>query len=170
MRRPAQLLPWLSEIELLEWLRDARTADEYRRRLTVWLTHFGKWYAHEVADMIGVSKQAVWLWISQYNRRGPTGLHRQGRGGRRWGFLTWEEEEALLASLADEAKDGKVITAPQVHSRVRKVVGKPVTLAYVYRLLHRHGWRKIGPRPRHVKADPHAQEEFKKNSLSWLPP
>jgi transposase len=170
MRRPAQLLPWLSEVELLEWLRDARTADEYRRRLTVWLTHFGTWYAHEVAEMVGVSKQAVWLWISQYNRRGPTGLYRQGRGGRRWGFLTWEEEEALLASLADEAKEGKVITAPQIHRRVRTAVGKPVTLAYVYRLLHRHGWRKIGPRPRHVKADPHAQEEFKKNSLSWSPP
>jgi hypothetical protein len=37
-----------------------------------------------------------------------------------------------------------------------------VSLAYVYRLLHRHGWRKLGPRPRHPKAQPAVQERFKK--------
>ena len=45
-------------------------------------------------------------------------------------------------------------------------VFKEVSLAYVYRLLRRHQWRKLGPRPRHVKADPEAQEAFKKNSRS----
>jgi len=29
-------------------------------------------------------------------------------------------------------------------------------------MLERHGWRKIAPRPSHPKADPQAQEAFKK--------
>jgi hypothetical protein len=32
----------------------------------------------------------------------------------------------------------------------------------VYRMLDRHGWRKLVPRPRHPKADVAAQAAFKK--------
>ena len=32
----------------------------------------------------------------------------------------------------------------------------------MYRLLHRHRWRRLAPRPPHVKADRQWQEEFKK--------
>jgi hypothetical protein len=32
----------------------------------------------------------------------------------------------------------------------------------MYRLLDRHGWRKLMPRPRHPKADPQAKEQLKK--------
>jgi transposase len=105
----------------------------------------------------------VWRWISQYNRQGPAGLARKGRGGRRWAFLTLGRERELLAALQEEAGRGQVLTAKQIHGRVRQAVGKKVSLDYVYRLLHRHGWRKLGPRPRHVEADPQAQAEFKKN-------
>jgi len=37
-----------------------------------------------------------------------------------------------------------------------------VSLAYVYRLLRRHQWRKLGPRPRHVKAIPRPKKSLKK--------
>jgi hypothetical protein len=36
-----------------------------------------------------------------------------------------------------------------------------VARSTVYRLLDRHGWRKVTPRPRHPKADPAAQAAFK---------
>jgi len=51
----------------------------------------------------------------------------------------------------------------QMLPEICQVAGAEVSLAYVYHLLRRHQWRKLGPRPRHVKADPQAQEEFKKN-------
>ena len=75
-----------------------------------------------------------------------------------------DQERELLAALQEEAGRGQVLTAKQVHGRVRQAVGKKVSLDYVYRLLHRHGWRKLGPRPRHGQADPQAPAEFKKNS------
>jgi len=161
----------LSELELLEWLRSAESRAAYQRRLAVWLTYLRHYPAREVATLLGVSTPAVWRWLSQYNDQGPAGLARQGRGGRRWAFLTLDQEHELLGALQAEAGRGRVLTAKQIHGQIRRAVGKAVSLDYVYRLLHRHGWRKLGPRPRHVKADPEAQAEFKKNSRnSWRKP
>ena len=113
--------------------------------------------------MLGVSKQAVWLWLGQYNKHGPAGLGRKGRGGRRWSLISWEEEEALLKSLENRAVEGQVLTAKQLLPEVSQAVGHEVSLGYVYALLRRHRWRKLGPRPRHVRAKREIQEEFKKN-------
>ena len=43
-----------------------------------------------------------------------------------------------------------------------KKVGHPVARFTIYRLLERHDWRKIAPRPRHPKADSEDQDAFKK--------
>ena len=163
MRGPAQIEPWLSEEELLAWIREAANRQAYQKRLAIWLTKIGPFPAHEVARMLGISKQAVWLWVSQYNQEGPEGLLRQGRGGRRWSLLSWLQEGALLGSFEKRALEGEWITVKQMLPEICQVAGAEVSLAYVYRLLRRHQWRKLGPRPRHVKADPQAQEEFKKN-------
>lgn len=164
MRRPARIEPWLSERELRVWLLQAATRQNYQRRLAIWLTHAYRFHAEQIAWMLQVSVQAVWLWVGQYNKQGPGGLERVGRGGRRWAFLSWTDEEALLAKFAARAGRGEVITAKALGPEIEAAAGRKVSLDYVYRLLHRHQWRKMGPRPRHVQADPEAQEEFKKNS------
>jgi len=164
MRRPARIMPWILPEEMAVWVREAPGKADYQKRLAIWLTAIGPYHARKVADLLQVSPQAVWLWVSQYNRNGPEALTREGRGGRRWGFLSWEQEEALLSSLRARAMKGEVLTATALWPEVRRAMGREVSLDYVYRLLHRHGWRKLGPRPRHVKADPAAQEAFKKNS------
>ena len=164
MRRPAQIKPWLSTEELAVWVQEGLDREAYRRRLAIWLTHIGPFHAHQVATMLQVSKQAVWLWVGQYNRDGPQGLQRKGRGGRRWSYLSWAEERRLLRTLKERAMQGEVLSAVQILPEIHKAVGKRVSLGYVYKMLHRHGWRKLGPRPHHVKVDKEAQEEFKKNS------
>ena len=163
MRPPAQLVPWLSPDELAIWVREAPDKASYQKRLAVWLT-FLRHPAPEIADYLQVSIPAVWLWIKQYNQQGTGGLVRRGRGGRRWSFLSVAEEELLLLSWEQRALRGEVLTAAQLQPEVEAKVGQPVSRDYVYRLLHRHQWRKLGPRPRHLKADLQAQEEFKKNS------
>ena len=164
MKTPARISDWLSEEELAAWIEDAPDKAAYQKRLSIWLTHVGPFHAQKVAGLLRVSKQAVWLWVGQYNREGPGGLSRQGRGGRRWAFLTWEEEAALLAKIEQRAMKGEVLTAKGVWTEVAKAVGREVSLDYVYRLLHRHEWRKLMPRPQHAKADPERQAAFKKNS------
>ena len=48
-------------------------------------------------------------------------------------------------------------------------IGKEVASSTVYRLLERHGWRKVVPRPRHPKTDVAAQAVFKKTSSPSAP-
>jgi transposase len=164
MRSPASISPWLDDEELAAWVQEASDKFSYQKRLAIWLTHTGSFHAQRVADLLQVSKQAVWLWLGQYNREGPSGLKRSGRGGRRWAFLSWEAEEALLGRFEKRALKGEVVTAKMLWSEVSAALGRKISLDYIYRLMHRHQWRKLSPRPSHVKANPRRQEAFKKNS------
>ncbi|MGA2722698.1 MAG: winged helix-turn-helix domain-containing protein [Bryobacteraceae bacterium] len=164
MRPPARIEPWLDTVDLQTWVREAPDKASYQRRLAIWLTHVGQLAAHQVAEFLCASKQAVWLWIAQYNQQGPEGLQRQGRGGRRWAYLSAKEEETFLRHWLPRAAEGQVLTAQQLRSQLEKRLERRVSLGYVYGLLHRCGWRKLGPRPRHPQASPGAQARFKKNS------
>lgn len=163
MRNPAVIKKWMTEKELQNWIQEPIDQKDYQKRLSIWLTITGPFHAHQVATMLGISKQAVWLWTSQYNKRGPDALRRQGRGGRRWSFLTLKEEAKILASISAKATKGEITKAKQVLPEIHRLLGKEVSLAYVYKLLKRHRWRKLDPRPRHIKANIKIQEDFKKN-------
>ena len=162
MRGPAQIKPWLSTQEMAIWVNDAPTKDAYRHRLAIWLTHIGPFHAQRVATLLQVSVQAVWLWLNQYNKQGPEGIEREGRGGRRWGFLSWPEEQELFQSFYARAGKGEIINAKKIYGNICEKLDKKVSLDYVYRLLHRHGWRKVGPMPRHPKTNTENQALFKK--------
>lgn len=166
MKPPAELKPWLDTDGLLTWVRDAQSRNEYQRRLAVWLTHIGPFPARQVATLLGVSIPSIWKWVGEYNRSGPPALERQGRGGRHWAYLTLEQEAALLRRHEARALRGEVLTAKHLHAEVERTAGRPVSMAYVYKLLRRQNWRKLSPRPRHIKSDPAAQADFKKNSRS----
>ena len=103
MRLAAKIKGWLGKEQLLEWVQQAGDKCSYQKRLAIWLTAVGGLHAHVVAEMLGVSKQAVWKWIGQYNEYGPGGLWRQGRGGRNWAFLSEVEEANILYQVLKEA-------------------------------------------------------------------
>lgn len=151
MRRPALIQPWLSEKELKAWVRKARSREEYQKRVAIWMTAMGPFPAHRVASLLVVSKQAVWLWVSQYNRLGPDGLQRQGRGGRRRAYLSLAQEAALLKSLQSRAQRGEPATARQVQEEVSQATRIKVSISYIYRLFDRIGWRRLGARARHPR-------------------
>ena len=107
MSKPASIHSWLLPEDLQTWVREARGRDEYQRRLASWLTYLGPFPAHHVARLLGVSKQSVWRWVSQYNQRGPQGRERQGRGGG--AGRTWPGRRRSLAwpvSRSVPSRDG----------------------------------------------------------------
>jgi transposase len=148
MRKPAVIQPWLSEKKLEAWVRTARAREEYQKRIAIWMTVKGPFPAHRVASLLLVSKQAVWLWVSQYNRQGPGGLERQGRGGRRRAYLSLDQEKALRESLKRDAERGKIPRAREVQDEISEVTRRTVSISYVYRLFKRIGWQKLGARGR----------------------
>jgi len=118
--------------------------------------------AQEIALHTGVSVTTVHRVISVYNRLGAAAMETPGKGGRRHEYLTLPEEKAFLAPFFAQAERGEIATVAQIQGAYETKVGHEVDDSTIYRLLHRHDWRKLMPRPRHPKADPQAQEHFKK--------
>ena len=118
--------------------------------------------AEEIARHCGVSKATVHQVISTYNRLGVVAVETPGKGGRRHQYLTREEEEQFLAPFFARAEAGEIATVREIWQAFETRVGHQVDDSTIYRLLDRHGWRKLMPRPRHPKADPQAQKQFKK--------
>lgn len=130
--------------------------------------------AEQIAKHCGVAPATVHQLISAYNRRGVAAVETPGKGGRRHQYLTLEQEQDFLALFFDQARAGTIATAAQVKQAFEARVGQEVDESTIRRLLDRHGWRKLMPRPVHPKADPAEQAAFKKTSRDWskrqLPP
>lgn len=167
MRAPAKIVAWMDPDRLASWVHDAPSKEIYRRRLAIWWTTRGR-HAHEVAELLLTSARTVRYWIHQFNAGGPTALDEENFGGRRWAYLSEAEERAVLARLRPRARAGRLVTVAEMRAAVEASIGHAVSDGYLYNLLHRHEWRKVVPRPRHVRADPEAQEAYKKTSpRSW---
>ena len=76
-------------------------------------------------------------------------------GGRRRENMSYEEEKTLLAKAL---KGGVLIVGP-VKAAYEEVVGHSIPDSTMYRILARHGWRKIVPDTEHPKSDPMARED-----------
>jgi transposase len=156
-----------SEQELERLASREKGADLAKRLRTVLLAKQG-FTAPEVATCTGFSRRTVQDWVARYNQEGLRGLEtRPGRG--RKGPLTAEEAERLQRRIeaGPLPEDGVcVLRGLDVQRILQQEFGKLRSLDSVYRLLHRLGFSSLVPRPRHPKADPAAQEEFKKKCAS----
>jgi len=120
--------------------------------------------SYQVAEAVGLNSGTVRQIQFRYFKAGESELIGVGRGGRHNENLSLEEEDRLLAGFEDKSKIGGVLVASEVKAAYEKAVGQKVFKSTVYRMLARHGWRKIAPKSSHPKADLKAQEDFKKNS------
>ena len=69
------------------------------------------------------------------------------------------------------AERGELVVVWPLKTALSQELGRPVRASVVYRMLERHGWRKVAPDTRHPKSDPAVQAEWKKKRYrkSWRP-
>ncbi len=145
-----------------EVLSRAQTVEELRQAQSVLFPLTLGLSLKQTAQAIGVSVG----WACQLRRRflkegGPA--QHPVRGGRRRENLSREQEAEVLAPFLEKAKSGGMLIVTEVKTALEERLKRPVALASVYNLLHRHGWRKLSPDKRHRKSDPLVQEDWKKN-------
>jgi len=87
------------------------------------------------------------------------------RGGRYREHMSINEEVSFLEPFEEQSKTGSIVVVGSIKKAYEAKIGKKVAESSIYRLLERHGFRKIVPYKRHKKADTQAQEAFKKTSL-----
>jgi transposase len=104
--------------------------------------------------------------IARYNRLGPAAIEQSAKGGRHHDYLTLEQEQAFLQPFFARAERGEIATVEQIQQAFEAEVQHAVHVNTIYRLLHRHGWRKLAPRARHPKANQQEQAAFQKKTSS----
>src|SRR4028119_1972099 len=169
MARVTQAAPHLSADAVKRKMDTAPTITQRSRWRIVYNALVEPRSAKSIALHTGVSVPTVRAVISRYNRYGPVALDTPGKGGRRNQHLSLADEAAFLAPFFERAAKGQVATRHEIQAALEARLGCSVHHSVVYRLLHRHGWRKLAPRSRHPKADDAEQEAFKKTSLRRLP-
>jgi len=125
----------------------------------------------QTAAALGVGRASVGRYQAKVRRRlmHPSQLDAQW-GGRRRAAMSLDEEREFLEPWAEQSADGGMLIIGPLRAALAQRLGRTVTHSVVYRLLARHGWRKVSPDTRHPKNDPSVQEEWKNNSLKcWQP-
>lgn len=125
----------------------------------------------QTAALLGVSRATVPRLQNELRRRcAKPGVAAPARGGRRHELMTAEEEREFLAPWAQLASTGNMLVVSPLRAALSQKLGRTVRASVVYRLLERHGWRKVAPDTRHPKSDAQVQEDWKKNCpKTWLP-
>jgi transposase len=118
--------------------------------------------AEEIARDTGVSVTTVRRVISSYNRLGLAAIETPGKGGRRHDYMSVEQERRFLQPFFARAAHGEIATAEEIQRAFEAEIKHEVHITSIYRLLDRHGWRKLVPRPRHPKANAEEQAACKK--------
>ncbi len=154
---------------LAERLKRAGSHSEYQRIQCVLIRATLGSSAAEIAQLLGWSTATVHVMHSRWAKEGEAIFEVRGRGGRHHQHLTTRQEQELLRPFVERAQAGGMLTVAEIQQAYRERAGKAVARSTVYRLLERHGWRKIVPRPRHPKADVAAQAAFKKTSPRGTP-
>ena len=106
--------------------------------------------AKEVSDATGYHTNYVSRLVTKYCNKGLEGIIGNHYGGNRRN-LSVEEEKAILPSFKECAEKGQIIEISEIARAYQEAVDHPVSPTHIYRVLHRHGWRKVMPRSRHPK-------------------
>ena len=80
--------------------------------------------------------------------------------------MSLEEESALLDEYMKNAEEGHILSVQEIACEYEKRVGHNISSGQIYRVLHRHGWRKVMPRSKHPKK---ASEEVIETSKKLTP-
>jgi transposase len=153
-------------LEQLQELADRqKRTREHRRFRAVVLARQGH-TADQIADILDCARRPVQRWIARYNHGGVQALL-EGRHAGRTPRLKPDREPAFRRRVEagpDPAADGTCAFHGGDFQRIlEREFGVLMGLGGVYALLHRLGYSRLCPRPRHPETDPAAQAEFKKN-------
>jgi len=162
MARPA------SGVECIEAARklfkSARTAEELRMAQAVLLPLEMGLSLEETARIIGRSKGATCNMRIRFVQisAGQRPASRSKRTLRNRAKADLERERQILDETLHESATGGVVVVFQLKPVVEAKLGKTMALSTLYRMLARHGWRKLALNTQHPQGDPQAREAWKK--------
>lgn len=144
----------------MEAAEKAKTCDDLRAAQAVLIPGLLDIPDRITGKIIGRSRVTV----VQLRKKFSTAKQTQNRnwGGRRSGYMTIAQERQFLSEFLDQAAHGGILVVSKIQQAFEAKVGRKVAQTTIYRMLDRHDWRTIIPRPRHPNSSAEAQEGLKK--------
>lgn len=148
-----------------EEIKTARRANKNKRiekRLEVLQMRCEGKSQQEIVAKTGFHRSYVCSLIKKYFEEGIQSVAESHYGGNRRN-MSFEEEAKLLEQFRQGAEQGQMLDIHEIEDAYIQKVGHSTGCAQIYRVLHRHGWRKIMPRSKHPqKASEEVIETSKK--------
>jgi transposase len=143
-------------------MKESKNSAHFRRIQCVYLAMLHpNMTAEEIAATTLFTARNVGYILADYRASGLVAME-DARGGRHRENLTLAQETELLAPFEKESQNGSIITISKVKKAYEEKVGREVAESTIYRILNKHGFRRLVPYRRHKKADKAEQEDFKK--------
>lgn len=162
MPRSLTPLPPNTEKHMRDLLRRVSTVWEHRRIQCV-LLRAREMRAEDIAPIVGLHTASVWRIWAGYLSFGDDALLGEKRGKARGNaHLSLQQEKQFLQPFFAQAEKGQLLTVRMVHAALRECIGNDISPVTTFRMLRRHGWRKIVPLPAHPKGNKSQREKFKK--------
>ncbi len=116
--------------------------------------------AKEIAAIVGLKERYIPQLTAKYLAGGIEAISKNHYGGNRRN-ISVEKETELLEQFRVKAAEGQIIDVAEIKASYEEAVGHTIGSGQIYRVLHRHNWRKVMPRSKHPKK---ASEEVIKTS------
>lgn len=145
--------------------KDKNYSQSHRKIQVVLLRAKGK-KIKEIVEITGYSDSTIWRFVKNYQEKGLDYLTAERRGGRHRANMTIEQEKAFLEKQIERAVKGELVTVKEMYEDYQNEMNRPVSKFSLYKLLERHNWRKITPRPEHPKKADAQEIEASKNKIS----
>jgi transposase len=160
-RRPTALELQHSAEELKQHFQACTCAVERRRTQIIWWLREGM-TRKQVLELSAYSETSLWQTVKRYNEAGLAGLRDRRHDNPGAPTLLSDADMLLLAqNIRKDYAEGKVWNGKKVVAWLKEELGKEVR-GRAYEYLAAIGFSLQEPRPAHAKADPVAQEHFKK--------
>ena len=138
------------------------------KRLKALLLYGEGFKRSEIADKTGFVKTYITELAGKYRRGGIEAIvGNHYKGNRR--NLSFDQEAALLEPFKERAALGQMVEVSEIEKAYEKACGHSLenSSGQIYRVLKRHGWRKVMPRSKHPKKATEAEIEASKKLSPW---
>lgn len=150
-------------VELMEQIRDSNVY----RKLQVIQLKMENYRNPEISAITKYSASRISALVSVYVREGLSYFRQENRKGGNRRNVSYKEEAALLAKFQEAAQKGILVTVQEIRAAYDQLIGHESAQGTIYKVLKRHGWRKLMPRSKHPKkASAEAIEASKKLTLN----
>lgn len=155
---PLKVIPHLKREELKKLFQKEKSAKQAKRYLAILQAYRTNYYpdCQRIADLLLVSRQAVYNWIKAWNWEGVEGIRIKKQPGRPQ-KLTWIEREQLfkiiLRSPRESGFNFSTWTLKAISEYISQEFEKDISLSAISRMLARNDIVQIKPRPMPAKGD-----------------